>query len=230
MGLKYSNIFLCVLFLFIVACESLQLPKTVVENTETIHFKKSLKMSVNGQVIEGVGVVDLAKSYKFILKTKGGDIDKILVMTCHRELMFDGPESGWFKSPRIFEFEFVPVAEIESKDGCKMDISALSKTRGRFSLATLDFMDLDTDVVGSNFCGGTVSEKKGVGICQEREGLKQKIQFKEQMKTMCDFMESEDSMNFEYFLPLGERTCYFMNKRRGLYRLTTIGYENVFLD
>ena len=227
-------LFFSLIFLFTFsACQSLQVP-SVSPNDEVIHFKKTLYASVNGVVINGMGVVEIADKYKITLKTKGGNIDKIIVMSCHREMMLDGPEKGWFKNPRVYEFEFIPSKEIESKNGCKLDFSVLSKDEGRYSFGLIDFMDLNPFVGNSVFCNGTVTKAKGVSVCQSREGLKQRLEFDSVVKSGvqdgCPKLESIDGKVFEYFSPLGECTYYFMTKDGGLHRHTSFGYESVLLD
>ncbi len=222
---------LSILVLALTGCASLTNQKLDPE----VFYKRDIRLKVNGVEFRGVAVPAPASEYKIEIETVG-DINMLTLTSCHREEIFEEPTKGWFKSNTKFAYTYRPIPGIEDGQGCVLDVGAYERGRGRHSWATIDFVTPADQVVAELTCDGHVFRAKGVSICQGKQGLTQKIRFPERVKVSdrvderCAVMRTtDDGKAWEYEMPRGECAIYFGTRDGRLHRLTTLGFESVFV-
>lgn len=219
--------YLPILFLFLQACS--QVPQVLESD---VFYKRDIEIQSGGAFQTGVAVVPFSESYNLIFKPKG-EMDLMLVRTCHREFTAEKVASGWF-SKKEFRYTYTPVKGIEDERVCPLKVEAYESDKGRHSWAFLDFSNPKYTIPVALTCNGNEGYFQGVGVCQARVGTIQKIKFQEDIRFStpmpqdCAMPHKRDDA-FEFAVTKGECLYQFDTKDGRLGRLTVVGYEGVLV-
>lgn len=197
-----------------------------------LFYKRDVEIEINGHKYEGVTVVPYSQKYDVTLRPKG-DLDLILLRTCHREYSGEKISSG-FLSSKAFKYSYSPVAGIEDKGACPLRVDVYESAKGRHSWALIDFESPDLTVPGKIVCNGEVRGFNGVSICQGKKSTIQRVEFYESVRFApppegCTAPKKLAHNLYEFDLSLGECLYYFDTREGKLGRLITIGYEGVLV-
>lgn len=195
-------------------------------------FRHDLKVSVNGNVYSGFGVLPVAPKYDIVIFPEE-KISQVIWTTCHQQQISEKPAAGWNKKA---SYTFKPSMELEANAACGLSIATI-QDKATVGLAFFDFQDQRPQVVvpGNLFCNGWSGNYKGVTVCQSAAGLVQKIIFPYEVLvpkqgTACDVMLTADNKTYNFGIAPGSCVYYFSAQakdakgNRLLHRLTTIGY------
>lgn len=220
-----------------ISCSLLPIPDFKKQAEQT--YRKTLKVEVNGKVYRGTGVLPIAPKYDITLYPTG-KADRIIMQSCARDLVVDSPETdGWFKT--AYSFEFIPMAGLETRNSCPLEIATLEKKTINNGFAFLDFQDEREEVAleASLQCNGKTSLKvKGVSLCQGAAGLQSRIWFGEKtilagVSKECDSFTTRDGFIYEFEISPHKCVYAFVsnsktkNGKRIYHRLSTVGYTVV---
>lgn len=201
-------------------------------------YRKDLRFKADGKEYEGVAVLPRKTAYEITLFPEG-NIDRLIIQSCNREIIADKPKTdGWFN--KSFMFKFLPLPGMEDNRTCPIEIASLEEKKTRNGFAYIDFQDVREEISlqGHLKCNGEYSTPKGVGICQAAAGLRQSVFFQtqtllESVDGDCDIMESDDGYFWEWNMPRGKCIYYFVgrerhkNGKRLAFRLNSLGYTVV---
>jgi hypothetical protein len=124
---------------------------------------------------------------------------------------------------------------MENVNKCWMKVIAIT-SKGETHSAIIEFRAGES-LAAKLLCNGKTDPAQGVGICQSRSGLLQRIEFDvpvlfaEQegcaaMKPAPGLTPVDDSA-YEYMLSPGFCSYKFMDEKRRQFSLTTYGYETI---
>ena len=201
----------------------------------------SVEIQVNGEKYnyQGMGVVPIAKDGNYEIKIKPSEkIQRLIITTCHREIVQDKPNSdGWFSKSVTLNYRI--MKDREDKKACLMNISGIHKGK-KVSFAMLDFMDTrpEVNLPATIQCNGTIKHYgKGASVCQSASNLYQAIIFNEEvLVTSSDdclgSFTTIDGKTYEYQMKTGSCTYHFVGRgkidgKNQVHRLTTYGYTHV---
>ena len=199
-----------------------------------MYYKRDIGIKVNGNSYEGVAVIPRADKYEITLEPKG-DMDLILVRSCHREHSFEKKSKKflWIRiGSNSFQYTYEPNPK-ERERVCPLRIEVYEAVNGRHSWALLDFEHPDYQLKASIWCNGELKTFNGVSICQAKTGLIQSINFPE----IIEFADPPKGCNlpryiddtFEWEMSKGECLYHIRSESGKLHRMTTIGYEGVLV-
>ena len=200
---------------------------------KNVFYKRDIVVGVNGRDFEGVVTVPYAKSYQFTVQPRG-EIDLMLLKSCHRTFSVEKVSSGWFGN-RKFLYNYTPVSGIEDQRVCPIRIDSYeSGKEGRHSWGVIDFENPSYTVQASLDCDGVSRQVNGVGICQAKKDTVQRITFKEPVRWAPPLPETcnkpiQKGLGYELLMPLGECIYHFDTKDGRLGRLITVGFEGVLV-
>jgi len=223
--LTKKEILLIVPVFFLMACSSFQQ-----DLDPEIFYKRDIKIEINGQEYEGVTVVPQAPVYNLLLTPKG-DLDLVLVTSCHREYSGEALGGGLF-SKNEFPYEYIPVSGLEDVPSCSLRVNVYEKDKGRHSWALIAFEHGDLTLRAVLKCNGAVKTYSGVSVCQSKEGLIQRIEFDEIVRAWsppgCVSVGKRGKV-FEFPISLGECQYSFETQDKKRHTMTTIGYQGVLV-
>lgn len=180
-------------------------------------------------LINGMGVMPEADSYK-IKVLPPGKADMITITSCHREEKMANPEKdGMFKGTYSFQIDL--VQGLESKRTCPIDIGVYEKEAGRHGFATMAISTEREKLPALTKCNGRVKQYSGVSVCQAKAGLLQRYEFKVPVDIAtipgCEIRPSPDGLNWEFVMPQGSCTIYFIEKKNpdNIHQANLFGYE-----
>jgi hypothetical protein len=199
-------------------------------------YRKNLKVEVNGKTYRGTGVLPIATVYNITLYPTG-KADRIIVQSCGRDKVIDSPETdGWFKT--AYSFEYIPMAGLETRNSCPLEIATLEKKTVNNGFAFLEFQDERAEVAleASLQCNGkTELGVKGVSLCHGAAGLQGRIWFKEKtilagVNPECDTFKTSDGFKYDFEIAPHKCVYAFVSNTktksgvRIYHRLSTVGY------
>lgn len=204
----------------------------------SIFYKRDIRVEVNGKAYEGVVTVPRSSSYNVTLKPQG-NLDMVLVKSCHREDTAQKSTSGGFfnfKSKTEFSYAYEPRPGLENGElACPLTVDVYEVAKGRHSWAFIDFEHPSYSLPFQVDCNGHTSQATGVFVCQAKKGLVQRVS----SPVALSWYPAEPAAcakpmrvsNYQYEIALSGDICVYMfdakDGRRG--RLTTIGYSGVLL-
>ncbi len=212
---------------FLAGCSSVQ------QTLDTkLFYKRDVEIEINQVKHEGVTVVPHSQRYDITLRPKG-DLDLILLRTCHREYSGEKVSSG-FLSSKVFKYIYVPVPGVEDHGVCPLRVDVYESSKGRHSWALIDFESPDHTVTGQLTCNGEIRRFRGVSICQGKAGTIQHVEFDAPVRFApapngCAAPKMISPNVAELKLSLGECLFYFDTQSGQMGRLTTVGYEGVLV-
>jgi len=186
----------------------------------------------------GVGVMPYRASYKITVENKG-KLNFFSMTTCHREITTENPDKGIFRKNGRINITYAPT--IEQGKACPLFIAAFNR-KGRHGWGVVAFENPRFKLKASLECNGVKTKTNGVGICQSRRGLIQKIVFEEEVvplrpvngaaerKELCPVLPTKDNKTFEYTMPTRECVYGFVGKKsKKIHKFYTIGYEQLIV-
>lgn len=224
---KSATIAVLLLSTVLVACSSVQQ-----QLDPKVFYKRDIQIDINGSTFEGVTVVPYASKYDLVLTAKG-DLDLILLRSCHREFTGEKLSSGWF-SKNKFKYTYVPVLGLEDDRVCPLRIDAYESAKGRHSWAFIDFTNPKYQLRYELSCNGSVGLAIGVGVCQAKKGTAQRVRFWEPVRFAAPKPDGcavpvKNGDWYEIDASLGECLYHFDSKDGKIGRLTQVGYEGVLV-
>lgn len=172
-------------------------------SAETV-IKKN-RMIINDH--SGIYIAPHSGSYIFHLKATG-KIHKLHYNTCHRERLLS---NAWnVKTGKViktmdkkqYKFKYTPN-DVE-KD-CFMELSALEESKLRHSYGTIFFKNPKKyNLAATVTCDGFKKTHVGVSACEAKEGMTQRIEFKEPVKLNSDCYEYDFDENGKKIKPTGK--------------------------
>jgi len=179
----------------------------------------------------GVGVLPPMEDYQFEVRGYG-KLDYFALTSCHEETSVEGLK-------KKVDVTYTPT--IERSKSCHLYVSAYNR-RQRHGWGLLAFEDPRYKLEAILYCNGYESQVKGVSVCQSREGLLQKIVFKEKVKLVnpvngaaerhdnCPEIGTDYKKEYEFLIPPRECVYGFIGKKSdAIHRLLVIGYEDVIV-
>lgn len=201
--------------------------------TPGVFYRRDLKLTIDGQDFEGVGVVAERPRYEIVISPKQ-DIDALLIKSCHRTISVEKISSGWFGNGK-FKYIYEPIPGLESGRVCPLRIDSYNSSKGKHAWSFLDFRSSAYAVSGTSICNGAVSRFQGAAVCQAHRDLVQKISFDEPIRfappspSHCSIPKRVKD-GYEYTPVTGECIYLFDTQSGKLGRLVVIGFEGVKID
>lgn len=201
-----------------------------------VFYRRDIGIEVNGQAYEGVVVVPFASKYDLILQPKG-DLDMVLLRTCHREETVEKMQAKKFWRPSSsgkYLYSYTPIPDLETDRVCPLRIDVYEAAAERHSWAHIDFEDPAYRLNAELACNGVTSLVRGVGACQAKEKTVQRLRFTEavqfapQEPSGCPAPVFKDGA-YEIPAYVGECLYHVRNRTGERLRLTTIGYQGVLV-
>lgn len=211
-----------ILFLFVACAQTTD--RSLDPNT---YYMRDMKVTIDGESAYGTMVAPKKWSYDISVDFPGkGDL--VLLRTCHREEIRE--DLG-----RKEAITYRPQRFLEDQGDCIMEISAFSKDDGKHAWALIDFENRMWQLEGIAKCNGNSYITKGVTVCQSRAGLIQQLKFNEKFtlspaaKCYPFFEHAIKDKTLEYKVPKEECSFVITGESGRRHKLTTIGYEAVFI-
>ncbi len=199
-----------------------------------VFYKRDVGIEVNGRTYEGVVVVPKASKYSLTMRPKG-KLDLVLLRTCHREYTGEKLSPGFLgMGGGAFRYEYVPDPGLEDVRVCPLRVEVYESEKGRHSWSLIDFEHPDYAIKYTLHCNGSVSSPNGVGVCQTKAGLLQRLAFEEPIRFAppepvgCALPMKKNGA-YEFAATLGECLYHFQTWDGRLGRLTVVGYEGVLV-
>ncbi len=193
--------------------------------TVTAYYEKDLRVCVNGDCFDGVGVAKPAVKYEMEVQARGSN-DFLLFETCSRWKKFED------ESKRV-KYTYVPMDELENSGECVMDITSLVSSSKKNAWARIAFPDTAGKFSLRAYlrCNGMEGQTEhGVSICQSATGLMQQINFSEPVFTSrvgkCVMPPSPDGKKFNFKIQKADCMYKFKVQGEDLWHiLYTVGFE-----
>lgn len=221
-------VLISVVFIVAVGCS------TVTQQLDpNVFYRRDIGIEINGKTYDGVVVVPKAAQYEIVINPKG-DIDSLLLRTCHREFAGEKLSPGWFGSNK-FRYTYVPVPDLEDRGACPMRVDSYEAKPGRHSWAFLDFTHPDYQLKATLICNGVISRMNGVGVCQAKHHTIQRLEFNEAVQfappkpVLCDMPHKAKDGAYEWEASAGECMYHIRNAAGDTARLTVVGYDGVLI-
>lgn len=203
---------------------------TVTENlSDSVAYKRTIHLSVNGYYTDGMIVLPKAASYHIEGSSPGG-FDYLLISSCHRE--YDAEKQG-----DTFSFDYPPTPGIEDNRACPLHIHGFEKIKGRHSFGFIDFENDRDRLPAESDCDGNHKTWTGVGNCQGPVGAFQRVVFPTEVysasaRAECKIAEPVDLKTYLFKVPLGECVIEFEERAtpHRTFRLNTYGYQETVVE
>lgn len=198
------------------------------------YYKRDIGLEVNGKRYEGVTVIPRANKYEIIVKPKG-NMDLILIRSCHREHSFEKKSKKflWIKlGENKFKYTYNPTPK-EREKACPLRVEVYEAKNGRHSWALIDFEHPDYQLPSRLTCNGEIRTPNGVAVCQAKAGLIQTIEFPEivQFATPDEGCVRPKFVDGAFDWQISKGECLYITTARDgrKHRMTAIGYEGVLV-
>lgn len=210
--------------------------QAMLRNNETVKFE----VTKNKQQIKfcGVGVLPYDESYALDI-TGYGKMNFFSMNTCHREITSENPDSGLFKKNGEIKINYKPTLEMGK--ACPLFIASYNR-KGKHSWGVVAVENPGYTLNARIECNGDIYGSHGVGICQAKAGLLQKISFEENVfsadpadgpaerKDPCPKLGRVNKSTFEFMMPPRECVYGFIGVSSGKeYKFYTVGYERLIV-
>lgn len=199
-----------------------------------LFYKRDVGIEVNGEYFEGVTTVPYSKIYDITL-VPPGDIDLMLIRTCHREYAVEKASRGWgiFGKKKKFTYQYIPVAGIEDVRICPLRIEVYESEKGRHSWALVEMENPKYKIRYHMDCNGVQSVVNGTGVCQAREHSVQRVTFNEPVRfappsAACQAPKKVNG-SYEIAVVAGECPYVFDTESGAMGRLTVVGWQGVLI-
>lgn len=229
-------------FLFITSCTSLE---TVQELNPKIYYKPDIKLTVDGKVYHGWGMLPPKSPLVYKLEIEApGQIDLLKISTCAR-FDTDEPEGGIirnvFGNTKRYTYSFIPIPKDELSETCPIMIEAYEAgIPGRHSFGIFEIDDggkYSGDTLPAIVtCNAKIEFTKGSSICVHLDGLTQRISFdvpvmlmQDSLSEKCRIPTPDSGRIWEFNTP--NRECVYYFKEVGgngrFHKHSSIGFEEI---
>lgn len=202
-----------------------------------VYYKNDMCLKSRQGSFCGVGVLEQDENVRVRIDAFN-KLDKFVLTTCHREIDTDKPDKGLFRENGVINLNLKQT--IEKNKACPFYFGAFNK-KGKHAWGIAVMKSDKYQLEATLNCNGDIEQITGVGICQSREGLIQKITFKEpvkitkpvngpaQRKADCpEIITSYNDKVVEFKMPNRECLYGFIGKEsKKLMQFYTIGYEQL---
>lgn len=201
--------------------------------TQEIQVGKNYKMDVwiKTKEVDKYGMAVLPKKPEQKITIEAwGKLTLFVFRTCSREIAIENARTGFDKYEALITYK---LNEVEASGACPAEISAYND-KGRHSFGFIDFEDESTTLPATVICGGTTTDFGGVSVCQERQGLIQKIKFPTTVVVSpdpgCAIGKIEGS-EFEFPINAGHCTYAFMERQKPyrFHRANFYGFSEILI-
>jgi len=199
-------------------------------------YKRTVPITVNGKVYDGITVIPKSPRYDITLHPKG-DINLLTIRNCHRDYGAKKDAPGWKlfgKDDQSFSYVYKPIKDFEDLRTCPLRIEVLSHD-GQHSWAFIDFENPIYKLHGVMACNSKVVQVYGVGACQARKSTVQLIKFEESVifaPAKPDKCEDAKWVVDHYEITVVPGECSYMAKSEEgekYIRFTMIGHHGILL-
>lgn len=188
------------------------------------YYRRTLKLTVNGQKFSGVGVVKRADAYSIAIESED-DMDFMRITTCHRDI--DKEDLG-----DSYAINLIPMRGLDDKGSCPIQVEAFNKD-GKHAWGFLAVEDEDSILPATVICNGTSKQSGGTSVCQSLAGLTQELSFSEavevpnSLRPACKLIYKIFENKLTYQIPPGACVYEFRGASGRWHRHFTHGYQNV---
>lgn len=214
-------------FLFLSACTT---SPEIAKQTSNLYYQKDIKFDVNGDEYKGSAIVGMAEKWRIKVYPEG-KADLISVTSCHRELRTSNPDKKMFEKGYTFE---IKPSELEGSLSCPIEIAVFDQSKGRNAWGTIIVRTDKTKLKAQLWCNGEKLDVGGTSYCQSRKGLIQQYKFDREVSVVaipeCG-IGSVEGTNFQFLLPQGPCTVYFLDKADAqvIHQANLYGYDEILL-
>lgn len=228
-----NDTLLLILLIFIISC----LCNSCVTQQKLdpmVYYKKDVMFKFGKKTFYGIAVLPYQDKYEIKVKAHG-DLDTFSLLTCHMEKDTANAGNGIFTDNRT-TIKFNP--SIEKEGDCPMYVSAFNKNK-KHSWGFIAFEHPNYLLKATMYCNGEVKEFNGVSACGTRQGLKQRIVFKEKVfvgngikgpsnakNIDCPALTSKDGLTFNFKLPNRECRYAFIGESGMVHTTYLFGHED----
>lgn len=197
------------------------------------YFRRDIQIEHDGKVYEGVAVLPSRSLFDLVLKPKG-DMDLMIIRSCHRELVVEKASSGGLFKKNEYRYLYQPVSGIEDSAVCPLRVDALESGNSAYSGAFVDFERPEFTLPFTVQCNGTTTRASGTAACQARQQTTQVVRFDAPIRfappepTSCP-VPVRRGAQYEISAQAGECSYFFDSEDGKVGHLTLLGYENVVL-
>lgn len=234
MYLPILRIFTATLLLVLCSCST-----TYQKMELDLFYKRDIPLRVNGEYHYGVTVVPRAEEYDIMVEPQG-EMDLVLIRSCHREATWEKQGQKKFLGiipigKNQFKYTYVPTQVEKDEFICPLRVETYSSSSGRHSWAMIDIQDTDRyKLSGKITCMGKKEAFVGVGVCQAKAGLIQRIEFNDVIEfatpkpSQCARPEYHNDA-FELEVSAGECIYHARTSDNRLARITIVGFEGLLI-
>lgn len=214
--------------LMLVGCLSAPQAESAVTPPNDTTARAGMSFDIEGKRYVGTAVIPRQSRTVINFLLPKGTI-KFMVTSCSREDYTGNPDGG-----KPFAYEYIPLMYLENLDKCWMKATAITD-KGETHMSIIEFRSGE-ELPGTVGCNGRPLATVGVGLCQTRAGLRQRIDFDVPVVAAgqdgCAALEvptlrSSADKSFEYTISPGFCSYKFMDQKKRVFRLTTYGYETI---
>lgn len=195
--------------------------------------KRDMQISYLDKSFEGTAVLPRADEYSLKFEALGR-LDLFTLQTCHRDVS-EQVSGGLFSGKKEKSVQYKP-SDIESDSvSCPVLVGGYEKRKGRHSWAFIDFEHPELTLPFKVQCNGSLEAARGVGVCQSRKGLIQRIKFEGPVlmseKARCGVMTKVSDLVYDLRVKTGRCVWRFKEaaKEGREARLTVLGYDRVMI-
>lgn len=214
-------------------------------------YRKDLILESTGRASMGTLVLRDQNSYKITI-TSPYSMNILKITSCHRSILLQDKkitkkaktyigrlfkiEDNKMLNSKTFYYTQILGIEKTRYGSCPLMIESYSTEEGRFSTGIIAFENDNFKLHGTLECGGKVTGREGVSICQEKENLRQGISFLKPVEykvtpNTCPKMYTKDNMNFYYQIGKGICSYVFLTQsgKDELHELISFGFQERIL-
>lgn len=209
-------------------------PSNITPTGSEPFYKRDMRIEVNGEVFDGVGVVKVQPRYTVTVDAKG-TLNLLTITNCHRDTSKESAfEKGIFKDKSRARFSVSLFNEEEGVTACPFHIGGYD-IKGKHSWGFLDFQNSAMELPAQIKCNGAKGNITGVAACQALTGTHQFMEFTgtvlQATSTTCPQWETKDNKKFSLTVNRGFCTYRFKEtaKTGKEFRITVIGYDEILI-
>lgn len=197
-----------------------------------VFAKRNLEVWVDGQIYEGIGVLQEKQTYELTVKPEG-ESTLLMLKTNHRMMTFE-KSKGWFASGK-YRVTYTPVQGLETDRMSAIQLDSYDSAQGRHSWAFLVSHSKLYKLPFEMTCNGAVSSSVGTGICQSHHSLVQRLRFQEPVMIWPpkpSDCEMPRKVGLYYEVALNPDVCLYQaeSKDGKLARIVLLGYSGALVE
>ena len=187
-------------------------------------YRYDMLVEVDDREYVGAAVLDEKPQYEFKFKWEGR-AEILKFTTCHREEVIEFRNDKWVK------YTYIPQY-VEKSGFCPILVGAYD-TKAQHAWALIEIRRPSENMAAFMNCNGRKVEAKGVGVCQGKAGLFQRLAFDQPVSAealgACGDLKGNKLGEYEFKLEAGTCDYIFSNNKGDIFRLKTVGYDEVLI-